>query len=53
MVELRISLECRLLKNVQMQGGTPQPECGVLEVRRSERPSVPTPQVDVFQPPVR
>jgi hypothetical protein len=47
----------RLLKKVQMQGGTrraghpPQVGQGVLEVRRSECPSVPTQQMGLFQQP--
>jgi hypothetical protein len=39
----------RLLKKVQMQGGTPEPERGVLEVRRSEWRGGPTPQMGLFQ----
>jgi len=41
----------RLLKKVQMQGGAPQAERGVLEVRRSERRGATTPQMGLFQQP--
>jgi len=43
----------RLLKKVQMQGGTPKAERGVLEVRRSEWQGAPTPQMGLFQQPAR
>ena len=50
----------RLLKKVQMQGGTTHPtdgypgaERGVLEVRRSECPSVPTQQMGFFEQPAK
>jgi hypothetical protein len=39
----------RLLKKVQMQGGTLKPERGVLEVRRSEWQGGPTQQMGLFQ----
>ena len=37
-----------LLKKVQMQGGRPKAERGVLEVRRSECRAKPTPQMGLF-----
>ena len=46
-------LSPRLLKKVQMQGGTPKAERGVLEVRRSERRGGPTPQMGLFQQSVK
>jgi hypothetical protein len=42
----------RLLKKVQMQGGDPKAERGVLEVRRSECQGEATPQMSLFQQPV-
>jgi len=48
---LNSSLSPRLLKKVQMQGGSPEAERGVLEVRRSERRGGPTPQMGLFQQP--
>ena len=48
---LKNSVLPRLLKKVQMQGGTPKPERGVLEVRRSEWRGGPTPQMGLFQQP--
>ena len=50
---LNSSLSPRLLKKVQMQGGSPEAERGVLEVRRSECRGKPTPQVGLFEQPVR
>ena len=41
----------RLLKKAQMQGGTPQAERGVLDVRRSECRGGPTQQMGLFQQP--
>jgi len=38
----------RLLKKVQMQGGEPKAERGVLEVRRSECQGEATPQMSFF-----
>jgi hypothetical protein len=38
----------RLLKKVQMQGGLPEVERGVLKVRRSEHRGKPTPQMGLF-----
>jgi hypothetical protein len=49
LVENRLSP--RLLKKVQMQGGTPKAERGVLEVRRSEWRGGPTQQMGLFQQP--
>ena len=43
----------RLLKKVQMQGGTRKAERGVLQVRRNERLSGPTQQMGLFQQPPR
>ena len=48
---LKNTLSLRLLKKVQMQGGTPKPERGVLEVRRSEWRGGPTLQMGLFQQP--
>jgi NAD(P)-dependent dehydrogenase (short-subunit alcohol dehydrogenase family) len=48
---LKDSLSRRLLKKIQMQGGAPQAERGVLEVRRSECRGGPTPQMGLFQQP--
>ena len=50
---LQNPLSRRLLKKVQMQGGARRAERGVLRVRRSERPSAPTPQMGLFQQPAR
>jgi hypothetical protein len=47
------SVLLRLLKKVQLQGGTLKPERGVLEVRRSEWQGAPTPQMGLFQQPAR
>ena len=53
------SFSPRLLKKVQLQGGArraghpPQVGQGVLQVRRNERPSKPTPQMGLFQQPAR
>jgi superfamily I DNA/RNA helicase len=41
----------RLPKKIQMQGGTPQSERGVLEVRRSEWRGGPTQQMGLFRQP--
>jgi hypothetical protein len=50
---LKNSFSIRLLKKVQLQGGLPEAERGVLEVRRSERRGKPTPQMGLFQQPAR
>jgi hypothetical protein len=48
---LKNSFSLRLLKKAQMQGGTPEAERGVLEVRRSECRGGSTLQMGLFQQP--
>jgi hypothetical protein len=50
---LKSHRSARLLKKVQLQGGLPEVERDVLEVRRSEHRGEPTPQMGLFQQPVR
>ena len=50
---LKNPISPRLLKKVQLQGGAPQAERDVLEVRRSECRGTPTQQMGRFEPPMR